>query len=140
MLACLQQPAPKLTVQADGEQRTERVSAAELQRLPHLLQSTADDALSLDDGLQAECFAVLVDLAQQGDATTRTNAAQLLARDFAPDADAALDGATAELWACTQAAIRGDAEADARLADLCRSIAAGALATPAASGPHAAAP
>lgn len=136
MLACLQEPAPEVVEQAAGEQRIERVVAAELQQLPQHLRHADASAPSLDDGLQDEYFAVLIDTAAAAEPGARATAGRLLARDFAPRADAASDDAADELWRCTQAAVAGEAGAEAQLAELCKRIAAGALQRPSEAGPH----
>ena len=127
MLACLQEPAPSVAEQPTGEQRIEQVSSAELRLLPRLMQRVDAGPLSLDDGLQAEYFAVLIDTWSQPEGRSRATAARRLTRDFAPGTPDALDDAAAELWQCTQAALAGDADADARLHDVCKRIAAGAI-------------
>ena len=127
MLACLQQPAPSLSIQTTGELRIELVEAAELRRLPQLLQQGGAPLLRLDDGLQAEYFAVLLDSWAQPESSSRQTAARLLARDFAPGSNGQTEWDAGELWSCTQAVLAGEGDADGRLAELCKRIAAAAI-------------
>jgi hypothetical protein len=135
MLARMPQPAPAVaSPRQPGEQRIEQVSRDELSRLPDLIARGITAAPALDLGLAEEYLAILADLTSHGDGPASRRAAQLLASDCGLGTGADLEAAARQLWQLLPSGAEPMPGTDDRLAELCRRIAASALAEAAAPG------
>lgn len=134
MLQCMPQPASALTSpQQPGEQRIEQVSRDELSRLPNLIAEGAVPPPALDQGLDDEYLAILADLVTADAGPGCRRAARMLATACGLGQGDDLEAAARQLWQLLPDGTEPVLGADDRLVELCRRIAATALAQ-AASG------
>jgi len=93
MLARLQgtEPPTDNATGAPAEKRLEKVTIADLQKLPGQIAATGAGPVDLEEGLFAEYLAILVDTCCNATGAPQQGAAHLLARDFELSATTDLD-------------------------------------------------